>query len=169
MPKPPGSTKTFWSGSLQRSRKVRGEPLKLADLRGRVVILDCWGYWCGPCLASMPNLMKTCHAYPVKDVDIIAVHDGTVTSINQMNKQTETAKKNIWGGRELPFRVALAGGGPTAIEGTEAEANAQTIADYGINSFPTTLLINKQGNLVTRLNHSDLEDTKKRIDKLLGK
>jgi thiol-disulfide isomerase/thioredoxin/protocatechuate 3,4-dioxygenase beta subunit len=147
----------------------RGEPLNLADLRGRVVILDFWGYWCGPCLASMPNLMKIYDAYPEKDVVIIAVHDATVTSIDQMNKQTETAKKNIWGSRDLPFRIALAGGGPTAVEGTEAKANGQTIADYGINSFPTTLLINQQGNLVTRLNHSDLEDTKKRIDKLLGK
>jgi len=147
----------------------RGEPLKLADVRGRVVILDFWGYWCGPCLASMPNLMKIYDAYPEKDVVIIAVHEARVTSIDQVNKQTETAKKNLWQGRDLPFRIALAGGGPTAIEGTEAKANGQTIADYGINSFPTTLLINQQGNLVTRLNHSDLQDTKKRIDKLLGK
>lgn len=147
----------------------RGELFKLADLRGRVVILDFWGYWCGPCLASMPNLMKIYDAYSEKDVVIIAVHDGTVTSIDQINKQTETAKKNIWGGRDLPFRIALAGGGPTAVEDTETKANGQAIADYGINSFPTTLLIDKQGNLVTRLNHSDLEDTTKRIDKLLGK
>jgi thiol-disulfide isomerase/thioredoxin len=146
-----------------------GEAVTLAELRGRVVILDFWGYWCGPCLASMPNLMKIHDAYPEKDLVIIAVHDATLTSLDQLHERTKEAKKTLWGDRDLPFRIALAGGGATKIEGTDLNANGQVIADYGITSFPTTLLIDRQGNVVTRLNHANLEEAKKRIDELLAK
>jgi beta-lactamase regulating signal transducer with metallopeptidase domain/thiol-disulfide isomerase/thioredoxin len=146
-----------------------GDAVTLAELRGRVVILDFWGSWCGPCLASMPNLMKLHDAYPEKDLVIIAVHDASLASLDQVRERTKDAKKQLWGDRDLPFRIALAGGGSAKIEGTDLNANGQVIADYGITSFPTTLLIDQKGNVVTRLSHANLEDAKKRIDALLGK
>ena len=146
-----------------------GTPLKLSELRGKVVILDFWGYWCGPCLAAMPDLMKIHDAYPEDEVVIIAVHDGTVRSVDQLLAHTEPARKQHWNGRHLPFRVAISGGGPTQIEGTQIPANSRAIADYGITTFPTTLLIDKDGKLVTRLNHSDPDSSIEQINRLLEK
>jgi thiol-disulfide isomerase/thioredoxin len=146
-----------------------GAPLKLADLRGKVVILDFWGYWCGPCLASMPSLMKIYDEYPQKDVAIIAVHDGTVKNVAQLRDRTESAKKQFWKGRVLPFHLAVAGGGLTKIEGTKDSANAQVVADYGITAFPTTLLIDQQGKIVAQLDPRDVSGTKKRLSELLHK
>ena len=146
-----------------------GDPVKLADLRGKVVILDFWGYWCGPCLASMPNLMKVYDTYLGQDVVIIAVHDATLMTMAQLLDKTADAKKLFWGDRDLPFRIALAGVGPSKLGEPEGAANGQIVADYGINAFPTTLLIDQQGNLVAQLDPHDLWATKKRIDGLLGK
>jgi thiol-disulfide isomerase/thioredoxin len=146
-----------------------GSPVTLADLRGKVVILDFWGYWRGPCLASMPSLMKVNDAFAGQNVALIAVHDGSLTSLDQLREKTETAKKEIWHGRELPFLIALAGNAPTKIDGTPFTANCQATADYGVTSFPTTLLINQQGRVVTQLNAHDVESMKKRIAELLHK
>jgi beta-lactamase regulating signal transducer with metallopeptidase domain/thiol-disulfide isomerase/thioredoxin len=145
-----------------------GQPVKLSDLGGKVVILDFWGYWCGPCIAAMPNLMKIYDIYPEDKVVIIAVHDATVKSMDQLLANVEPARKQHWNGRELPFRIALAGGGPTKIEGTQMSVNGEVIADYGITAFPTTLLINKQGKLVAHLKHNDVDAAIEQINHLLA-
>jgi len=113
--------------------------------------------------------MKIYDAYPAKDVAIIAIHDASLTSLKQMRERTASAKKEFWKGRDLPFRLALAGGGIIKVEGTENSANGRVIADYGINAFPTTLLIDQRGTVVTRLDPRDVDATKKRIAELLRK
>jgi thiol-disulfide isomerase/thioredoxin len=144
-----------------------GKPVKLVELRGKVVVLDFWGYWCGPCLASMPGLMKLYDAYPGQDVAIIAIHDSSLKNLDKLRDKTESARKKLWKGRDLPFRLALAGGGVTKIEGTENSVNGQVIADYGITAFPTTLLIDRQGNVVSLLDPGDVDGARKKIAGLL--
>ena len=49
-------------------------PLKLADLRGKCVLLDFWGYWCNPCCELMPELFKLHDRYADQGLVIIGVH-----------------------------------------------------------------------------------------------
>jgi thiol-disulfide isomerase/thioredoxin len=35
-----------------------GQPLRIGDLRGKVVVIDFWGVWCGPCMSEMPSLKE---------------------------------------------------------------------------------------------------------------
>jgi len=130
-----------------------GDPVKLADLRGHFVILDFWGYWCGPCIGAMPSLMDLHARYADEGVTIIAVHDPSVSSIAEIDRLLADAKvkERLWGGRDLPFLVALDGG--------------QTTRMYGIESFPTTLLINREGILVGKI--GTLNDWR-RLDELMG-
>jgi len=142
-----------------------GGPLKLADLRGKVVLLDFWGHWCSPCVGQMPKLMKLHDVLADKGLVIIAVHDDSVASIEEMDKKLTRTREKLWLGRDLPFLVALDGGGPTRIPGTDRTAQGATTATYGIQGFPTTVLIDKQGRVVGQFNpsgeqaRSQLEET----------
>lgn len=115
-----------------------GGPVKLADLRGKVVILEFWGYWCGPCIQTMPELMKLHDKYADKGMVIIAVHDDSVASIEEMDAKLAKVRENYWGGRDLPFLIALDGGGDRGA----------THAAYGISKWPTTLVIDPNGKLI---------------------
>ena len=86
---------------------------------------------------------------------MIAVHDDSVDSIAEMDRKLDSVRKDVWGGRDLPFLVALAGGGSTRIKYTALDARGSAIADYGIVSFPTTLVIGRDGTLLRQIDVRD--------------
>ena len=50
-----------------------GKPVRLADFRGKVVVLDFWGYWCGPCTGSMPHLVALHRKFAGRPVAVVAL------------------------------------------------------------------------------------------------
>ena len=53
----------------------QGLPQKLSDLRGKVVLIDFWATWCGPCRMSMPELQELYVKYHDKGLEVIGVSD----------------------------------------------------------------------------------------------
>lgn len=51
----------------------KGTPVKLADFKGRVVVMNVWATWCGPCKEEMPTLAKLQAAYAGKPVEVVAI------------------------------------------------------------------------------------------------
>ncbi len=143
-----------------------GHPIKLADLRGKVVVLDFWNWSC-PRPQTMPNLLQLRDAFPSTDVAIISVHDSSLASLAQVQEKIADARKKLWSGRDLPFPVALAGGPQTHLE--DGIVNGQVFADYGIVQWPTTLLIDRQGTVVSLLNSWNPAGDKSKIRELLRK
>lgn len=109
-------------------KSTSGENISLANYAGKVVIIDFWATWCGPCRIGIPDLVEIQNEY--KDqVVIIGI------SLDQDN-----TKRNI-----IPFMQEFKINYPV-VYGTR-----QVVLDYGnIQAIPTTFIIDPQGNIVDR-------------------
>ena len=78
-----------------------GEAVTFAGLRGKVVLVDFWGYWCGPCVRSMPTLIDLQEKYGEKGLAVVGVHqdmEGEVDSAAKLEEKTAGIRKAFWGG-----------------------------------------------------------------------
>lgn len=101
-----------------------GKALKLSKLKGKVVVLDFWGVWCGPCRESVPHLNKLHEKYKDKGLVIIGVH-----SKAEAKKMADFAKKN---GIKYPIVI---------------DDNDQTRKKYAVDSNPDYYIIDRAGIL----------------------
>ena len=59
-----------------QTRFLNEEEFKLSDQKGKVVILDFWATWCGPCVRALPELLKATSSFNKKNVALLAVNQG---------------------------------------------------------------------------------------------
>ena len=111
-------------------------PVKLSELRGKVVLLDFWAHWCGPCRITLPNLSRWHEAYKDKGFVIL----GLTTYYGNGNGRAMTPPEELAYLREFKKRNRL----PYGIVVDEAEKND---INYGVNSIPMSFLIDRKGVL----------------------
>jgi Thiol-disulfide isomerase and thioredoxins len=106
---------------------ITGKKVSLADLKGKVVLVDMWATWCGPCRAEEPHWEKLNEEFKGKPVAFVGV------SVDQDKPKWETyaKEKNLKG-------IQLHAGSGNEL------SNA-----YKVNGIPRYILIDKSGNLIT--------------------
>jgi len=131
-----------------------GPPLKLAELRGKVILLEFWGYWCGGCVyQAIPEMFKLQEEYRGRDLVIIGIHvdteDNEAGTVEKLDEKLAGIRKNEWKGKDISFPVALAPVKRTSYgTGVERKARTELSAEYGVIGYPTTVLIDQEGKVV---------------------
>lgn len=103
-----------------------GQPVRVSDFRGKVVVLNLWATWCPPCVAEMPTLAKLAQAYQGKPVVVVAV------SVDQA-KDLEKAKAFIAKHPPLGFYNDPEMKMPFAVK--PAAAGMPTTIIYGVDGI----------------------------------
>lgn len=113
--------------------RVSGGTLRLSELKGKVVLLDFWATWCGPCRMGIPHLNELYRANHGKGLEVvgISVDRGAATQTGLETVRQFTTK--------MPMEYTLVmGDGPTVR------------AYGGIQSIPTAFLIDRAGRIRKR-------------------
>lgn len=113
-----------------------GKIHKLSDYRGKVVFLNFWATWCPPCKMEMPHIEKLYSEYNFNkdDVVILGVANPRTDKNPYTKEKDENGIKEFLKENNYTF--------PTLFDST-----GEVFYNYYINAFPTTFMINKEGNI----------------------
>ena len=141
---------------------LNGKPVSLHDLKGKVVLVDFWAVWCGPCIATFPHLRDWHKEYHDKGLEVVGVttyyemfgfdkDKGTLKTVGKFEKDETSGKPKVVGGlnpmeeqemlkafaahHKLDYRLLV-------ISQEEKEAAAKA---YQVEGIPTAVLIDRKG------------------------
>jgi len=136
-----------------------GEESSLAKMRGHVVVLDFWGFWCGPCVRDMPKLMDTAERFKDRPVKWLAVHNPSLSTFAEMDEQTAHLTRQAWNGRKMTLQTVI--DRPSAI----GDRVGMTARRFGVSAWPTLVVIDHDGKVVGPVTKETLAG---KIDELLS-
>ena len=103
---------------------LKGETLSVSDLKGKVVVVDFWATWCGPCVAEIPGYVQLQEKYGDKLVIVgVSVDEGGVERVQKFAKD-----------KKINYPIAM--------------ATDEVISGFGeINAIPTTFIVDQEGRV----------------------
>lgn len=106
-----------------------GKPFKLADYKGKVVLLNQWATWCGPCRMEIPELVKLQEEMKEKGVEVVGL---TIED----DRQDAEAVKNYVEAQQIPYTIVWS-----------SEPFWEEFGGMARFSVPASFVINREGQL----------------------
>jgi thiol-disulfide isomerase/thioredoxin len=130
-------------------KDMNGQRVRLRDYRGKIVVLNFWATWCGPCKAELPMLVEAAKEYGSKGVVFVAA------SLD--DEKTKQQVPAFVSAHEIGFPVWLG-------------ATGDDLAKLGLGeALPATAFLDPEGHILLRiLGQLRQEDLKERLDWLIG-
>ena len=132
-----------FQGTLRRL-SLPGNPMKItgtllngqlfdqSTVAGKIVLVDFWATWCGPCIAEIPNVLEQYEKYHSRGFEVVGV---------SLDQERDALEKFVTD-RKIPW--------PILFEPSEGSGWQHPLATYyGISGIPTVILIGKDGNVVS--------------------
>ncbi len=111
---------------------INSDSIELNDLKGKVVLLDFWATWCGPCVGSLPELQRLDKKYEKEGFELITIHNR-----RSPGETVEDHRKTI-----EDFLAKNCYSFPAAID-----THGEIFDEYEIRGVPTQVIINRNGNI----------------------
>jgi len=109
-------------------KTLNGQDLALSQLKGKVVLLDFWATWCGPCRESIPHLIQLYKAYRENGFEVIGV---------SLDKGDVEIVRNFARSMDIPYPIVI--------------ASEEVVRNYRVTAIPTTFFIDKEGKIRERI------------------
>ncbi|MCC6410802.1 MAG: TlpA family protein disulfide reductase [Saprospiraceae bacterium] len=110
-------------------KNLKGETVSLESLRGKVVVIDFWATWCGPCKASFPGMQKSQEQHK-NDPQVAYVFIDCWEKGDAKEKNASEFIKS----KNYPFNVLM-------------DNEDKVVASYGVSGIPTKFVVDKNGNI----------------------
>jgi peroxiredoxin len=129
-------------------RDANGSAVKLSDYRGKVVLLNFWATWCGPCTLEIPWFIEFEQQYKTQGFAVVGV---------SMDEEGWTAIKPYMDAKKMNYRVLLGDDSVSQLYG-------------GVDSLPTTFIIDRAGKVAfpPHIGLAGKNEYLKEIQSLLG-
>ena len=128
---------------------MEGEKFNLDQWRGKVVLVDFWASWCGPCRDELPNVLENYRKYHDKGFEVVGVN------LDEDRKSAEKFMETM----ELPW--------PTLYHADEENPGQHPAASYyGINAIPTVIMLDREGKVVSLMARG--EELERLLEELIG-
>ncbi|XZE21107.1 TlpA family protein disulfide reductase [Pirellulaceae bacterium SH449] len=135
-----------WDGLTE----LDGKPFQFDQYNGKIVIMDIWATWCGPCIRELPNLKEVYAKYQSQGVEVLGVNiDEEADELSAFLER-----------EELPWKTIVSG--ETAKRGFET----QLVQTLGITGIPFIAIIDRDGKVAAL--HTRGPALAEKIEELLG-